>query len=342
VKKQLTFINQLAPDVQEILLFRFQILRYLNNESPLGRRSLAQRLGVTERVLRKEIDLLRQQQLISTSPAGMELTPRGEALVTAHWDLMYGLLGLHRLEKDLAAVLGVPRVIVVPGDVDKDPVVKQDIGRAGARILLELLQERSILAISGGTTCAAVADMLYSKHSYPGVTVVPARGGLGEEVEYQANTIAAAAAKKLQGSYRMLHLPDSLSEEALSLLLKEKGIQDVLQLINAADLLLHGIGTAREMAERRSGRESVCKLDEKGAVGEFFGHYFNNRGEIVGSIPSIGLYLERLQAGATRTIIVAGGHGKAEAIKSIVGNHHRGILITDEAAARAITGEDNF
>ena len=42
--------------------------------------------------------------------------------------------------------------------------------------------------------------------------VVPARGGVGEVVEYQANVIASVLAERLRGTYKMLHLPDGLSK----------------------------------------------------------------------------------------------------------------------------------
>ena len=194
-----------------------------------------------------------------------------------------------------------------------------------------------ILAVSGGTSCAAVADMLPEGPAPAGIEVVPARGGLGEVVDYQANIIAARVAQKLKARYRLLHLPDSLGTEALQIVMKDEKIQEILAMINSAKVLLHGIGTADEMARCRNATpEEIKKLESKGAVGEVFGLFFNARGEIVERIPGLGLYLEDLIKCAKHVIVVAGGRRKAEAIIAIVGNHPRDILVLDEGAARRI------
>ena len=49
--------------------------------------------------------------------------------------------------------------------------------------------------------------------SHPQTVVVPARGGLGDNVELQANTIATVLAQRMGASYRQLYVPDSVSEE---------------------------------------------------------------------------------------------------------------------------------
>src|SRR5690606_8709489 len=105
---------------------------------------------------------------------------------------------------------------------------------------------------------------------------LPIWGGLGEEVELQANTIAAAIAKQLGATYRMLHVPDDLGEEAMSTIAMEPKIKELIELIRSARIVLHGIGTAEEMARRRGlPKEQVAILEERQAVGEAFGYYFD-------------------------------------------------------------------
>ena len=47
---------------------------------PVGRRNLAGVLGLTERVLRSEVDFLKQQKLLYSTSAGMSLTNEGKKL----------------------------------------------------------------------------------------------------------------------------------------------------------------------------------------------------------------------------------------------------------------------
>ena len=51
--------KKLLPDLLSIIQKRFHILRYIGAMEPVGRRSLATTLGLTERVLRSEVDFLK-------------------------------------------------------------------------------------------------------------------------------------------------------------------------------------------------------------------------------------------------------------------------------------------
>ena len=331
------YLRLIVPELPELLLERYRLLRRISFVSPAGRRSLAVYFRIGEKVLRRELDILREQGLICVEPRGIYLTAAGEALVTGIAPCLNLLLGINIMERELLKLLQVKRVSIVPGDLEKDEVVLLEMGRAAAKILRECLKPGIVLAVSGGMSCAAVADMLPDLPAPPGITVVPARGGLGEEVDYQANNIAARVARKLKASYRLLHLPDSLSQEALEMLLHEEKVSEVLKLINSASVLLHGIGTAGDMARRRGAdEEEIHRLEVRGAVGEVFGFFFDVRGEIVDYIPSLGLYRKDMGNRVENVIVVAGGRKKAKAIIAVVGNHPRDHLVLDEGAARSI------
>ena len=57
------------------------------------------------------------------------------------------------------------------------------------------------------------------------ILVIPARGGMGRKVESQANYLAASLANKLDGTYKLLHIPENVSLNVLEGLLKEKQIK---------------------------------------------------------------------------------------------------------------------
>ena len=126
--------------------------------------------------------------------------------------------------------------------------------------------KRHIVAVSGGTTMAAMAANLTG--SQPNTVVVPARGGLGDNVELQANTIATVLAQKMGASYRQLYVPDCVSEDILNSILKEDvGVRSVVDIIKKADILVHGVGRASVMARhRRLAPELIAKLEEAGAA----------------------------------------------------------------------------
>ena len=113
----------------------------------------------------------------------------------------------------------------------------------------------------GGTTMAAVSKSLSpSLANERNLLFVPARGGLGETMAIQANTICAEMAEHSGGLYRNLYVPEDISAKSVAPLLQEPVVKSVLDLINHADVVIHSIGRARTMANRRNMTSSEIDL----------------------------------------------------------------------------------
>ncbi len=331
--------KKLLPDLLEVLQKRYLLLQSIHHQQPIGRRALAQAMETTERILRGEVDLLKEMGLVSVSPVGMSCTPEGERVLEQMEAMVGELFGLTELGQRLQQRLGVREVIVVPGDADRSEWVKQELGRVGARLLKQVVREGDVVAVTGGSTIASVAKHLTPSPMFRNVQFVPARGGLGEQVELQANTLVSMMAAKTGGQYRLLHVPDRLSPDAFQSLVAEPQIAEVVDLLHAARIVVHGIGDALTMARRRKYSDAeLAELVRAGAVSEAFGYYFNQAGEIVHRMPTIGLRLEDVKR-ADVVLSVAGGASKANAILSFAKQTCQNTLITDEGAARAILSE---
>ena len=229
-----------------------------------------------------KLTFLGQHELLCVGSLGVELTHEGEDVLWELESYVRLLRGLSQWELDLRQRFGLREAFVIPGDSDRDETVKKELARVTATYLREHLSDGSILAVTGGTTLAEVAAALRPADVHRDLLVLPARGGLGEEVELQANTIAAAFAKSLGGTYRLLHVPDDLGPESLQTIAGEPKVKEMVDLMRRSDLLLHGIGVAEEMARRRGmSREAVEALLQRGAVGEALGYYFD-RGRTIG------------------------------------------------------------
>lgn len=329
--------NKLLPEMSVLLKKRYQILQAINQEQPIGRRTLSEFSGMTERDIRKETELLREQQLIEMKTAGMVVTIQGEEVLGSLKSFMHKLTGITDLAEKLKQQLGILNVIVVPLDSDKAISVKNQIGKEAARILEVNFTEETKFAVTGGSTMAAIAKELQGEKIFPSLKFIAARGGLGEDVLHQANTIASAFAEKTGGSFKTLYLPDHLSEEAYTMMMKEPLIKEMMNLYEQTDVVVHGIGNAKDMAVRRqSTAEEVKMITEGGAVSEAFGYYFDAEGNVVYRIRSAGIQLEQVQK-APIILAVAGGHSKAKAILSYFKNApKRTVLVTDEGAAKEI------
>lgn len=334
--KLLSLQQKIVPEIIPLLLSRYQILRSIRYLQPVGRRALADKLQLQERKIRNEVDVLKEHELISYSPAGMQVTSIGDDLLRELEDYIRDIQGLSILEEQVAALYNIKQVIIVPGDSDQDHSIKKDLARVTAQYLLQNLTDGAILAVTGGTTLAEVASFLLTPQLKRNITVVPARGGLGEEVEIQANTVAANIAKGLGASYRLLHAPDDLRAKTMQTIVGEPKIKELLDLLRQADMVLHGIGSAEEITRRRGmSDEKINEILSKGAIGEAFGYYFAQDGTVVHSTSSVGLQLNDLEF-IDQVVVVAGGKSKACAVKAVLSNATRDVLILDEGVARGL------
>ncbi|MFF2909166.1 sugar-binding transcriptional regulator [Paenibacillus sp. NPDC057934] len=333
--------KQLLPDLMETLKRRYTILHQIMLSDIIGRRTLAASLDMTERVLRAETDLLKSQGLIEIESVGMRISDAGRRLLDLMEPIAKSLFGLDDLEEKIRTTYGLSKVIIVPGDCESSPFTKRELGRAGARALLGVLRSDDTIAVTGGSTLAEMADQLSPplSHSYKDAWFVPARGGLGESMEIQANTIASTMAKRVGANYRLLHVPDLLGEDAYQSLGLDSNIGEIVGIIRRSRIIVHGIGDALEMTRRRNLDEAtVAEIQGEGAVAESFGYYFNEEGKVVHTMLTMGLRLEDIMR--TEVVVgIAGGKRKAKAIHAMLRFGQEDILITDEAAAMEIGRE---
>ncbi|MPQ24076.1 sugar-binding transcriptional regulator [Bacillus paralicheniformis] len=331
--------KKLLPDLLDVMQKRYKILQYIRLTEPIGRRSLAASLGISERILRAEVQFLKEQNLLEIKTTGMILTPEGSNLLKVLEDTMKDVLGLTHLENTLKERLNLDEVIIVSGDSDQSPWVKKEMGRAAVACMKNRFTGENIVAVTGGTTLEAVAEMMTPDSKNRKLLFVPARGGLGENVRNQANTICAHMAEKASGTYRLLFVPGQLSKEAYSSIIEEPSIKEVLQTIQSSSMVIHGIGDAKTMAERRNTpKEDLKKIEENEAVAEAFGYYFDRHGDVIHKVHSVGIQLEDLDS-IPNIIAVAGGSSKADAIEAYFKKPRNTVLITDEGAAKQLLRE---
>ncbi|MDP4090609.1 MAG: sugar-binding domain-containing protein [Bacillota bacterium] len=328
--------QKIVPELIELLEKRYNILRTIYYNQPVGRRILANNLDLGERIVRTEINFLKSVNLIEVSTPGMTVTPEGEKIIDKLKNFIHEIKGLSDLEVLIKEKLNVKNVIIVPGDMEEDRTVMKELGRAAANYIKSIIKDDDILALTGGSTIKEVIDNMPRVNNVHNILVVPARGGMGKQVEIQANTLAANLANKVGGSYKMLHIPDNISDRALDTMLDEMDIKEIIESIKKTNVLIYGIGRADEMARRRGvTSQRIEELISMGTVGEAFGCYFNREGKVVYSTPTVGINSNDIRK-INYPVAVAGGKNKAEAIVATEKGNERGVLITDESAAREI------
>jgi central glycolytic genes regulator len=339
VKADWQLFERIAPDIFEIVERRYHVLQNIYWHEPIGRRTLAEKLDLTERVLRTETDFLRNQELLTSDSSGMKLTILGLKTYQSLEIELDSLFGMREIESKISKKFGIRRTIVVPGDCDENENLLYAFGSKLSDLLNEELPSgENVLAVMGGTTMAKIAesmnpiDTLGRKNTF-----VPARGGIGEAVDSQANAVGAVMAANTKGKHRALYVPEQVSPQTYELLIKEPAVQEVLFLIKHANCVIHSIGKAMQLARRRKFDEDILLLlKQRKAVAESFGFFFDEKGKMVYKMVRIGLQLEQLQK-VPLIYAVAGGKSKAKVVKAYMINAPKQTcLIIDEACANKI------
>ena len=301
---------------------------------PIGRRTIGQMAGLSERETRTIIDMLRAQNLIHIEKKGTSITVEGNRVLLALESVMEDWSGRAALANRLTQMLGIHAIHVVSGNCDADAASKSLLGMEAAKQFNAHIGEGKIVAVTGGSTMASIPKYIEKVASVNDLLFVAARGGVGDDIGLQANVIAASFAEACGGSYSTFYYPESLSEEAHEAFKKEPSVLKMLALYETTDCVLHGIGDAQTMASvRNTSVEERVLLEEEGAKGEAFGYYFDRKGNIVHRIRTVGIQTGHLE-GIPLIISVAGGASKAEAILAYMASAPKQtILVTDEGAA---------
>lgn len=327
---------KLVPEIIEVLEMRYSILTNIHYSQPIGRRLLATNLKLSERTVRSEINFLKDQKLIDINTSGMTMTSEGEEVLLGLKKFIIEIKGFKTLEEYIKNKLGLKDVIILPGDADEENSVLKDLSKIAVNYIKKILKNNIIISLTGGNTVKEVVDNFPNIQNFDNILVLPARGGIGKDIEYHSNTLAGRLASKLNGNYEILHIPDNLSNETYKALLNEEGIKEIFKNIEKSNIVIHGIGDAKKMSKQRElKKDAIYKLEDSGAIGEAYGHYFNYNGQIVYSMQTIGIKKEDV-ANIEYMIAVAAGKRKAKAIIAVSRGTKNEVLITDEATATEI------
>ena len=136
--------RKVVPELVEVLEKRYNVLRTIYYNQPIGRRMLANELNLGERVVRNEIDLLKSQSLIEINTPGMTVTKDGQKVLDGLKEFIYEIKGLNDIEQCIKSFLGVKDVVIVPGNVYENPETIKELGRAAANYIKNLIKDKDI------------------------------------------------------------------------------------------------------------------------------------------------------------------------------------------------------
>jgi DNA-binding transcriptional regulator LsrR (DeoR family) len=297
---------------------------WLNYGAGLTQAEVAKRLGISSLKVHRLIARANREGVVKISIDGeiADCLRLGEALCRRH--------GLKYCE--------------VAPDLDENDLPLRALGLAGSRFLRLALEdgEEASIGIGHGRTLAACVDML-PRMNVPDAKLVSLLGGISHNFAATPFDVIHRLADRTRARAYVLPIPFfANSAEDRAVLLAQRGIEAVMAMGVATTLRLVGVGTLEEAAASilSTGMieaEHFARARGDGGVGEVLGHVFDRDGRLVETeISARTLSMAAADIGRERTIAVAGGRSKVEAIRAVLASGLIHGLITDERSAKAL------
>lgn len=252
-----------------------------------------------------------------------------------------------RSVRELGGVLqerfDLKKVFVVPVLVENRQAILEDVGRAVADYLLEIVEDGLTIGVSWGTTLEGVARQLKEK-SCSNVKIVQMNGGLGRtNLSTGSAQIVGFFVQCFHAQPYLLQVPAIVdSPDIVEALLSDSNIKWTLELARHAQIAIYGIGYAsKDSILVRAGYfkpEEYEVLLQKGAVGDVCSRFFNRDGEVCDpelDARTIGLTLADIK-NKRHSIAIAVGKEKALPVLGALRGGFVNTLFIDEDTARQV------
>ena len=247
------------------------------------------------------------------------------------------------LEDAIRARYGLKFCEVCP-DLDDEALPLQTLSVAGSRFLRLAFEseEDRVIGFGHGRTLAAMAAML-PKVAAPRLKLVSLLGGLTRRYSATPFDVIHRLAERTGAETYVLPVPfyaNSIEDRAV--ILSQPGVADVMNLGIASTLRVVGIGTMEADASILSTgmieREEFEEAKAAGGAGEVLGHIFSLSGTVIeNGISARTLSMDAPDIGRQKTVAVAGGRSKIDAIRAALASGLIHGLITNERTAKALT-----
>jgi deoxyribonucleoside regulator len=250
------------------------------------------------------------------------------------------LLYVAEIEARLESEYGLHEAIVVSVPLQSDDVIRQAIGAAAADFLGRRVKANDCLGVSWSSTVLACARRLPHRQ-VEGFRVVQLNGSM-DKVNYstRAESIIETVCLAFSGAPVTLAVPMLVDSQAIRRsLLADSRVQTAFEAAQRANLALFGIGAiSQDSSLFKAGYMDQILLDRllaRGAAGDICGHFFDAKGEICdGALEQRLLAVSRENLrGKELSIGLAGGAGKAPAVKAALKGGWCNVLVTDEITA---------
>ncbi len=255
-------------------------------------------------------------------------------------------LELVQAESELAKKSSLQQTIIVKGNEFSGESMLDQVGKAAASYLREILPNYRTLGVTWGNTVYHVVNHLEPVRVRD-LVLVQIGGGLGTIEGTDNNTLTMMLGQKLGAKAHVIPAPVIVRDRDIrDTLFKEKKIQETLAIARKADLVLFGLGMIGPDGLLWKSdfltEADAAKLKESGAVGALCGRFFDANGrQCWGQLDdrTIGLNLDELRR-IKHKICVVTGKEKLDVIRAALKGRLVDVLITDDATASGLLAEN--
>jgi DNA-binding transcriptional regulator LsrR (DeoR family) len=246
------------------------------------------------------------------------------------------------LETRLAERFGLQYCEVAP-DLGEEGFEFRALGQAGAGFLKREIErgDNKVIGLGHGRTLSSAVHHM-PRLNAKGLRFVSMLGGLSRNYVANPYDVMHRIAEKTGAHAYMMPVPFFANTgEDREVMLAQRGVKEVFDLANNADLKLVGLGTVDAEAQLvLSGMvepREIAEVAASGGVGEILGHFFDADGRILETTLTARTLSASLPRSKTeRLVALAGGIAKAEAIRAVLKSRCLYGLITDERTAQAL------
>lgn len=251
------------------------------------------------------------------------------------------------LEETLMARFGLQNAIVVDSGGNDDELLQRNIGAAAAYYVETTIRQNQIVGLSSWSeTLLAMVDAMHQLPRATNAQVIQILGGIGNPAaEAHATRLLERFARLVRGTAINLPAPGIMgTEESMSVFLNDPYVQRVQTLFADVDMALVGIGDVEpsKLLAQSGNQFSAAELEtlrEQGAVGDILLRFFDADGRPVNSPLNnrvASMTLEQLRL-VERSVGIAGGQRKFDAILGALRGGWINILVTDQVTAENLS-----
>ncbi len=249
-----------------------------------------------------------------------------------------------KLEEELISKYELLDAVVVDSQsIDNENIINRDIGSAAAYYIETILKQNDLIGISSWSSALlALVDAMQPVPKKDNVRVIQILGGVGNpSAELHANRLTSRFARLVNGDAIFLPAPGVVgSPEILDAFYNDEFVKNAKKLFDEITIALVGIGAVEPSPLlKESGnifsKEELETLRKDGAVGDILLHFFDENGKPIKTFLDnrvASMELKQLKE-AERSIGVAGGTRKIDAIRGALIGKWINVLVTDRNTA---------